>query len=220
MPVDEFCDDSLVDWLAETRSSYDVVAHNYAEFARTSLESLPVLRSVLVMFAELVRGEGPVLDLGCGPGQISGMLHELGLDVVGVDLSPVMIEIAKSDHPGPRYEVASMTCLPQVDQGAAGVLMFWSLIHIPDDSVHLVLAEAFRVLTPGGIVTVGFHVGDRVNRKTTGYGGLPMQLNVHLRPVETVASALRRCGFLIEATMSIDPDSRTPGGVVVARRPR
>jgi hypothetical protein len=57
-----------MDWLAETRTSYDVVARNYAEFVRGSLDRLPVLRSVLVMFAELVRGSGPVLDLGCGPG--------------------------------------------------------------------------------------------------------------------------------------------------------
>ncbi len=208
-----------MDWLAETRTSYDVVAHNYAEFVRGSLDRLPVLRSVLVMFAELVRGSGPVLDLGCGPGQVTMFLQELGLDMVGIDLSPTMIEIAQRDYPGPRYEVGSMTNLSQGSDIAAGALLFWSLIHVPDASVGVVLAEVFRVLRPGGIVSVGFHVGDRVNRKTEGYGGLPMQLNVHLRPVGAVAIALREAGFSIESTSLLDPDHKTPGGVVVARRP-
>ena len=178
-----------------------------------------MLRSVLVMFAEPVRGSGPILDLGCGPGQVTTVLQEFGLDMVGIDLSPTMIEIAQRDYPEPRSEVGSMTDLPHGSESAAGALLFWSLIHVPDGSGGVILAEVFRVLRPGGIVTIGFHVGDRVNRKTEGYGGLPMQLNVHLRPVEAVASALREAGFSIEATSLLDPDHETPGGVVVARRP-
>ena len=211
------CHHRSVDWLEETRSSYDVVAHNYAEFVRGSLDGLPVLRSVLVMFAELVRG-GRVLDLGCGPGQVTAILR-LGVDMVGLDLSPTMIEIARRDHPGPCYEVGSMTSLKHGDGSADGALLFWSLIHIPDDCVGIVLAEVFRVVRPGGVAMIGFHVGDRVNRKTEGYGGLPMQLNVHLRPVAAVADALRQAGFMIEATLLLNPDDQTPGGVVVARRP-
>jgi len=139
--------------------------------------------------------------------------------MVGLDLSPTMIEIARRDHPGPRYEVGSMTSLKHGDCSAAGALLFWSLIHIPDDSVGIVLAEVFRVVRPGGVAMIGFHVGDRVNRKTEGYGGLAMQVNVHLRPVAAVADALRQAGFMIEATLLLNPDDQTPGGVVVARRP-
>lgn len=215
------CHHPFMDWLAETELSYNVVANNYADFVRGSLDGgLPVLRSVLVMFAELVRGGGPVLDLGCGPGQVTTVLQGFGLDMIGIDLSPAMIEIARRDYPGPRYEVGSMTNLTHGDESAAGALLFWSMIHVLDESVSVVLAEVFRVLRPGGIVTIGFHVGNRVNRKTEGYGGLPMQLNVHLRPVAVVAGALREAGFLIEATLVLNPDHQKPGGVVVARRPR
>jgi ubiquinone/menaquinone biosynthesis C-methylase UbiE len=210
-----------VTWLADTQQSYDTVAANYAELVRGSMTTLPVLKSVVVMFAELARGPagGAVIDVGCGPGQISAVLQRCGLNVVGIDLSPAMIHIARREHPGPGYAVGSMTDLPCADGSAAGVLLFWSLIHIPDESVGVVLSEVFRVLRPGGVTMIGFHVGDRVNRKTEGYGGLPMQLDVHLRPVEVVADRLRRAGFTVEATMLLDPDRSTPGGVVVARRP-
>ena len=208
-----------MNWLEQTRASYDVVARNYADFVRGSLDELPVLRSVLVMFAELARGRAPVLDIGCGPGHVSAVLAGLGLAVFGLDLSPAMIDIARSEHPGPRFDVGSMTDLPYGDASAGGALLFWSLIHIPDDRVPTVLAEVFRVLRPGAVVMLGFHVGDRVNRKTSGYGGLPMQLDVHLRSIDTVAEAVRQAGFHLEMTSTIDPDERTPGGVVLARRP-
>jgi SAM-dependent methyltransferase len=91
------CHHPFVDWLAETRTSYDVVATDYEEFVRGSFDGLPVLRSVLMLFAELIRGDGPVLDLGCGPGQVTKVLYELGLDMVGIDLSPAMFEIARHD---------------------------------------------------------------------------------------------------------------------------
>ena len=70
----------------------------------------------------------------------------------------------KSDHDQPTHD----------DESDAGALLFRSLTHVPDGSVGVVLAEVFRVLRPVGIATIGFHVGDRVNRKTTGHGGLPM----------------------------------------------
>jgi hypothetical protein len=112
-----------------------------------------------------------------------------------------------------------MTDLPYGDESAQGALLFWSLIHIPDDSVPTVLAEVFRVLRPGAVAMVGFHLGDRVNRKTSGYGGLPMQLHVHLRPVPAVTDSMRRAGFHVEMSSTVHPREPTPGGVVVARRP-
>src|SRR5262245_52554113 len=44
-----------------------------------------------------------ILDAGCGPGRVGGRLHELGHQVVGVDLDPELIEAAEQDHPGPTW---------------------------------------------------------------------------------------------------------------------
>ncbi|MGW4848298.1 class I SAM-dependent methyltransferase [Nocardia brasiliensis] len=55
------------------------------------------------------RWRGPVADVGCGPGEVTAHLHELGVDAFGIDLSPAMIDVARRDHPGLRFEVGSMT---------------------------------------------------------------------------------------------------------------
>lgn len=76
--------------LDSVRAAYDAVAADYSELHRTALVYKPFDRAMLVAFADLVKVEplGAVADLGCGPGHVTGLLHEQGLDVFGVDLSP------------------------------------------------------------------------------------------------------------------------------------
>jgi SAM-dependent methyltransferase len=207
-------------WLADTRSSYDTVAGSYADLLRDALPGLPFLRAALGVFAEAVRsGEGgPVADVGCGPGHVTAHLRDLGVDAFGIDLSPVMVEVARRDHPGLRFEVGSMTELALADASVAGLLACWSLIHIPDDAFPAVLGHFHRVLRPDAPLMVGFHVGDTSRLKTEGYGGHPMKVYVHRRRPGQVADLLRDAGFSIESEWLLDPDEAAPGAIIFGRR--
>ena len=207
-------------WLADTRTSYDTVAASYAEQIPDVFAGLPHLRATLTWFAELVRaaGGGPVVDVGCGPGHVTAYLHELGVDAFGIDLSPAMVDRARRDHPGLRFEVGSMTDLELADASVAGVLAWWSLIHIPDDEIPLVFKHFRRVLRTDGLLLLGFHVGDVSRLKTEGYGGHPMKVYVHRRQPAKVRAWLRDAGFVVEAEVLLDPDDDVPGGILFARR--
>jgi SAM-dependent methyltransferase len=207
-------------WLADARTSYDTVAVSYADQLRDALVGYPYLRAALALFAEMVHaaGAGPVADVGCGPGHVTAHLRELGVDAFGVDLSPVMIEVARRDHPGLRFEVGSMTDLDLADASVAGLLAWWSLIHVPDDAVPAVFGHFKRALRPGGPLLLGFHVGDGSRLKTEGYGGHPMRVHVHRRQPGDVAAWLRDAGFAVEAQMLLNPDEGVPGAVLFARR--
>ncbi|MGY6026416.1 class I SAM-dependent DNA methyltransferase [Streptomyces spinosirectus] len=207
-------------WLADTRTSYDTVAISYADQLRESLATAPYLRAALALFADLVRGAGggPVADVGCGPGHVTEHLHGLGVDAFGIDLSPGMIDVARRAHPHLRFEVGTMTDLDLADTSVAGLLAFWSLIHVPDDAVPTVFAHFRRALRPGGPLMLGFHVGSGSRLKTQGYGGHPMNVYVHRRQPDKVAAWLRAAGFRVEAQMLVDPDESVPGAVLFARR--
>ncbi|MFF9765467.1 class I SAM-dependent methyltransferase [Streptomyces sp. NPDC014636] len=207
-------------WLADTRTSYDTVAVSYADRMRDALAAEPYLRASLALFADSVRaaGGGTVADVGCGPGHVTAHLSRLGVDAFGIDLSPTMIEVARRDHPGLRFEVGSMTDLGLADASVAGLLAFWSLIHVPDAAVPGVLGHFRRVLRPGGPLLLGFHVGEETRLKTEGYGGHPMNVHVHLRRPDRVASWLGTAGFTVEAQLMLDLDERVPGAVLFARR--
>ena len=86
---------------------------------------------MLADFADRV--DGPVADVGCGTGRLTAYLDGLGIDVVGIDLSPGMIAVARRAYPALRFEVGSMTALDLPDGGVAGVLAWYSIIHTPPD---------------------------------------------------------------------------------------
>jgi len=103
---------------------------------------------------------GPVLDLGCGPGHWTGHLHSLGADVTGVDMVPEFIAHARETHPGPQFRLGSMTEVDAPDHSVAGILSWYSTIHLPPAELGRVLAGFRRLLAPGGVLVIGFFDSD------------------------------------------------------------
>jgi SAM-dependent methyltransferase len=204
-----------VTWLADTRTSYDTVAASYADFVRDAIDTQPYVRAALAVLAAQV--DGPVADIGCGPGQFTAHLSSLGVDAFGVDLSPGMVALARRTHPELRFEVGSMTDLALADASVAGVLAFWSLIHVPGDVVPEVLGHFRRVLRPGGRLVIGYHVGAGTRLKTEGYGGHPMRVHIHLRQPWWLATRVRKAGFTVEAEWLLNPEAEVPQAILFAR---
>jgi SAM-dependent methyltransferase len=207
------------DWLSETRSSYDVDAAGYADKVRGLLDGSPHLRASLSLFAGLVQeaGGGQVADVGCGPGYVTAYLHDTGVDAFGIDLAPEMVAIARRDYPHLRFDVGTMTELDLADDSVAGIVAFWSVIHVPDHAVPGVFEEFRRVLRPHGQLLIGFHVGDQTRHTSEGYTGRPINVESHHRPPSRVMGWLRDAGFTIDAELVLRPDDEVPGAVIFAR---
>ena len=207
-------------WLEDTRASYDTVAESYADQTRHLMAETPEERQVLALFADMVRdqGGGNVADVGCGPGRTTAELRRLGVDAFGIDLSPGMIEVARRDHPGARFDVGSMTDLTLADASIVGLVAWYSLIHIPDEDIGSVLAGFHRVLRPGGPLLIGFHVGDGSRLKTEGYGGHPVKVYVHRRQHGQLIAWLTEAGFSVESRRTLTSAESKLGGIILARR--
>lgn len=202
------------------RESYDTVAADYADLLRDALATAPHDRAVLGLFAELVLagGGGPVADLGCGPGRITAHLAALGLDAFGVDLSPGMVEVARRDHPGLRFEVGSMTDLDLPDGCLAGALAWYSLIHTPTGELPGVLGELARVLRPGGQLVLAFQAADEPVRLGRAYGH-DVRLVNHRRPAALVEELLAVAGLTVHTRLLRDPEGpeKSPQAYLLAR---
>ncbi|MEY9853415.1 ubiquinone/menaquinone biosynthesis C-methylase UbiE [Leifsonia sp. EB41] len=190
----------------EARVAYDLVAEDYAALLEGELEKLPIERAMLTAFAEQVAadGGGAVADIGCGPGRVSGFLAGVGVDVRGVDLSPGMIEVARRDHPGIPFEVASMARLPYRDGELAGALAWYSIIHIPQEEQDAVFAEFARVLRPGGRLLLGFQVSEQGDEDVVhlrqAYGH-ELDLRTRRQSPSRVKQRLAAAGFAVRAEL-------------------
>ena len=175
------------DFLATTRTFYDAIAEDYAVLFQDELANRPLERAILTLFAELVDGDGPVADLGCGPGRTTARLAALGLPVFGVDLSESMLAIARRENPELRFEQGSMLELDLPDGTLAGALSFYSSIHTPVDRLPALFAEFHRVLAPGAPLLVAFQAGDEHRHHDRPFGH-PVALTFHRRRPEHIAS--------------------------------
>ncbi|WP_223694203.1 class I SAM-dependent DNA methyltransferase [Leifsonia poae] len=190
-----------------TRTAYDTVAVDYAELLRDDLDRNEFDRAMLGVFAErvLATGSAPVADLGCGPGRITGHLAALGLDVFGVDLSPGMIEVARQQHPGIRFEVGAMAELDLPDASLGGALAWYSIIHTPAERQPVLFAEFARVLRPGGWLLLAFQVGDGVVRLRRAYGH-ELDLETRRQRPERIRELLEGAGFREQARLVREPE--------------
>ena len=207
--------------VTETRTAYDIVAEDYAELLRGDLASSAYDRAMLDLFAERVAGSGGGLvgDLGCGPGRIAGYLAEQGMDVVGVDLSPGMVEVARRDHPELRFEVGSMAALPFPDGALAGALAWYSIIHTPEERQDALFAEFARVTRPGGALLLAFQAGEDVVHLTHAYGH-DIDLRTRRQNPERVKRRLADAGFAEAAefiTQAVPPQ-KSPQAYLLAIR--
>ena len=102
-------------------------------------------------FASVHSGQR-VLDVGCGPGALTGeLVARLGEGAVtGVDTSPSYVASARERFPGVRIELAQAGALPFGDGGFDAVLA-QLVVHFMSDPVHD-LGEMARVTRVGGVV--------------------------------------------------------------------
>jgi SAM-dependent methyltransferase len=142
--------------------AFDRAAEFYDRTRAMSDESMS--RTVELLASEL-RNRGRVLEVGVGTGLLALPLHEAGIDVAGVDLSPAMIgklvEKALGTAPFPLV-ISDATRLPFADGVFGAAYLRWVLHLVPD--WRGVLAEAARVVRPGGmfLVNLGAYGGPRV----------------------------------------------------------
>ncbi len=206
-----------------TQVSYDRLADEYVSRIYNELPHKPLDRQLLDRFADRVSGAGSVCDLGCGPGHVARYLHERGIEVCGIDLSPELVKRAIQLNPGIEFRQGNMVALDVADATWAGIVAFYSIIHVPRSEHVLVLSEIRRVLRPGGLLLVSFHLGEEIVHFEELWGQT-VSIDFHLFRTDDVADSLRSAGFEVEEIIERDPypdvEAQTRRGYIVARKPK
>ncbi len=108
----------------------------------------------LSTFASFFNQNDTILDIGCGPGISAKYFIEKGLNVVGIDFSEKMIEIAKSKVPQGTFFVMDLKNINTIQNVFDGIYLQNVLLHIPKKEVGAVLKEIVKKLKNGGCVYI------------------------------------------------------------------
>lgn len=209
--------------LSNCQSSYDRIAEEYTARIAGELEHKPLDRMLLDDFAARFRGAGSVCDLGCGPGHVARYLHDRGVDILGIDLSPGMLEQARKLNPALEFQQGNLLELGVRDGAWVAIVAFYSIVHIPKTDILQALREMFRVLAPGGLLFLAFHIGVEVLHEENCWGH-PVSLDFVLYGRKELERYLGLVGFAIEDSLERDPygpevEYQTRRAYIRARKP-
>lgn len=203
------------------RDTYDAVAEEYAAAFANDLDRLDLDREVL-SHALALSPDGAVLDIGCGPGQVVGFATARHAGpVVGLDVSPGMLGVARRRGVDDPLVAADMCALPFRTRSFAAAIAFYSLQYVAPADTPALLGEIRSVLVPGGVVVLAVHLGEEV---ITGpeewFGKKVPRVEAVLHPEAWWLEALPAAGFHLEAKHNRKPlphESPTTRLYVIAR---
>lgn len=131
-------------------------ARGYAErWRRIQASGKDIVGEARLIDAMAPRG-ARILDAGCGTGRLGGYLAAAGHQVVGVDLDPHLIEVAREDHPQARWEVGNLAQLDLPERFDLTVCAGNVLTFLAGAERRPALSRLAAHLAPGGRLVVGF----------------------------------------------------------------
>jgi SAM-dependent methyltransferase len=110
-----------------------------------------ILHRLETRYLHLLRDAGPVLDVGCGRGELVGLLRNVGTEAYGIDLDSTMVAEARADGLDVRHEDA-VTHLRGLEPGSLGAIISTQVVEHLELATLLEFIELGRSrLRPGGL---------------------------------------------------------------------
>jgi ubiquinone/menaquinone biosynthesis C-methylase UbiE len=131
---------------AYLEKEYDLMARSYNDNRHLFDNS-----AQLEELGRLVSRGDRVLDAGCGSGiPAAAYFVDLGCEVIGIDISGKMIELAKKNVPGGEFHKADILDKEYPRDSFDLIISFYCIFHIKKDSQDEVFKDFHRFLKPGG----------------------------------------------------------------------
>jgi O-antigen chain-terminating methyltransferase len=144
------------------------------------------------------------LDLGCGRGEWLELLGESGFDAQGVDLDEGMLAACRERGLAARHGDALAALRARPDASLALVSAFHLVEHLPFDLVRELIAEALRVLQPGGLLVMETPNPENLTVGATSFYLDPSHL--HPLPPGLLGFAAEHAGFARQRIVRLQED--------------
>jgi SAM-dependent methyltransferase len=190
--------------LKNIEMSYDRIARKWTTAFADEHAQKRKDREMLHLFAAQLQNRGRVVDIGCGPGNTSGFLADLNVNVTGLDISRNLVGEAKQRFPGIPFVRGDMMALPFGDGALDGIACFYGIVHFTGEQIQRAFRQAYRALNGSGLFLLTFHVGnERIHLAE--FMGETVDVDFYLFPSEEIVAQLQAVGFVEMAVIERDP---------------
>ncbi len=180
--------------LKKVKKLYDTVAKEYAETFSGEHKKKPKDQAILKRFSQEIGDRRPVWDFGCGPGQTTKYLKNLGIEISGLDLSEKILEQARTIRPGINFRKGNILELEFDSDSIGGVVAFYAMVHFTEEQVEIAFREVLRVLQPGGIFLFTYHIGEKTIH-INDFLGKKVDIDFMFFTTDFISSCLKDSGF-------------------------
>lgn len=125
---------------------------DYFAFESRMRGSVESIRDRQRLYVDVLREAAPVLDAGCGRGELLGLLREAGVEARGIDADSDMVAYARGD--GLDVEQADLVeYLQRATDGSLGAIFMGQVVeHLPAPTLAQTFQLAAAKLRPGGVL--------------------------------------------------------------------
>lgn len=178
----------------------------------------------LDLFCGRLRDNATVLDIACGPGNISRYLlnQKPGLNVLGTDLAPAMIEIAREINPEAKFEVMDSRHIVKTEPEYSALVCAFLLPYLSPDEACQLFKDMAAILSIGGVLYISTMIENEDNVSGIRVSSKGDALFQHYHKKEFVEGELMASGYSISYNKVIEypaPDGKkTSDLVIIAER--
>jgi ubiquinone/menaquinone biosynthesis C-methylase UbiE len=148
-------------------------------------------------FCDLLTDHAPcILDIACGPGNITHYLLQRrpDADILGIDLAPNMISLARNNNPAARFEIMDARHIKALQAGYQGIVCGFCLPYLSRAETATLIGDIAALLLPGGLVYLSTMEGSEAQSGLV-HSSQGDALYMHYHDLPELLSALTSHGF-------------------------
>lgn len=146
----------------ETLATWNKVADRY----QAVFMDLDLYNSTYQLFCSYLQSDHPsLLEIGCGPGNISRHLFKLkpNCSLLGIDTSENMIALAQKNIPSGEFKVMDCQYISNLPSTFDGIISGFTLPYLSQEGTYTLFTDCYQKLKPNGILYISFVPGKYKN---------------------------------------------------------
>lgn len=164
---------------------------------------------------------GDILEIACGPGNITKHLlnKNPNLKILGIDLAPNMIELAKVNNPTAEFQVMDCRNIETLDKKFDAIMCGFCLPYLSKKETSKLFIDASQLLKPGGLFYLSTMEDDH-SKSTFKKGSSGDEIFMHYYPFDFLKKELNKNHFQIlhfERKEYIHNEEETTDLIIIAQ---